>query len=129
MFKEPSAFEVQQLTSLQREMLIDHIDGALDVTVRDPHRVQTRNSLMANKMLRPDGPGLRPKTTVLTERGRYAVATLLAGYAEALVRAGMMESRPIDIMAQIKRRPRPESPEAAEQALLPARMAAEAFRK
>jgi len=125
---EPSAFEVNQLTALQREMLIAHIDGAVDATVRDHHLVVTRNSLLANKMLRPDGSMPRPKTTMLTERGRYALATLLAGYAEALVKAGMLESRPIGVLAHIKRR-RAETPISAEQALLPARMAVEAARK
>jgi hypothetical protein len=132
MFKKPSAFEVNQLTGKQRQMLIDHIDGPLDITTRDAHLIPVRNSLIASGMLRPDTPahiGLRPRTTILTERGRFALAAILANYAEALVRAGMMEARPIDILAQIKRSPRPVSPEAAEQALLPARMAAESFRK
>lgn len=131
MFKEPSAFEVNQLTGLQRKMLIDHIDGPIDVTVRDTHLIPVRNSLLANGMLRPDSTGqarIRPKATILTERGRYAMAATLANYAEALVKAGMMEARPIDILAQIKKRP-PSPAIAAEQALLPARMAAEAFRK
>jgi hypothetical protein len=128
MTKEPSAYEISQLTALQRNMLINHIDGTVDVTLHDHNLVQVRGSLLRNGMIKGATP-FRPRATMLTERGRYALAAVLAHYAEALVRAGVLEARPIDILAQIKRRPPTVSPEMAEKALLPAMLAVEAFRK
>jgi len=109
-------------------MLINHIDGTVDVTLNDHHLVMVRKSLLDNGMIR-GATQFRPRATVLTERGRYALASVLADYAEALVRAGMLEARPIDILAQIKRRPAPNPAVTAEQALLPARLAVDQARK
>jgi hypothetical protein len=125
--KEPSAYEISKLTALQRDMLVNHIDGTVDVTLNDHNLVQVRGSLLKNGMLKGATP-FRPRVTMLTERGRYALAAVLANYAEALVLAGMLEARPIDVLAQIKQR-QTVSPQAAKQALLPARMAVEDFRK
>ena len=124
----PSAGEIYKLTSLQRELLIEHIDGPIDVSVRKAHMIPVRNSLIGNGMLRGDssGPHMpRPRTTILTDYGRHAVAAILSMYAEALVKAGMLEARPIDVLAQLKSRPAVS----AHDALLPARMAIDALRK
>ena len=122
--KEPSAYEISKLTALQRDMLVNHIDGTVDVTLNDHNLVQVRGSLLHNGMIKGATP-FRPRATVLTERGRYALAAVLANYAEALVKAGMLDVRPIDVLKQLKNRPAVS----AYDALLPARMAVEAFRK
>lgn len=122
MGKEPTSTEVSRLSGYQRGMLIAHIDGAVDVTTHGHHHVVVRNSLMSNGMLRGETPGGRPRATVLTERGRMALAMVLGDYADALIRAGLLDQeRPIEVLARIKAR--------AREALLPARMAAEVFRK
>lgn len=131
MFVEPTSFEVNQLTANQRDVLISHVDGAVDVTLSDPNLVMARNSLMVKGFLRGDSPSgprsFRPRQTVLTERGRMALGMLLGIYADALTKAGLLdEERPIKVLERIKARAVPIT---AEQALLPARMAVEAFRK
>jgi hypothetical protein len=130
---EPSLYEIHRLTAFQRDMLIEHVDGPVDVTVRDHRRVCVRDSLITNGMLRPDHSGprpIRPKATILTERGRYALAAVLAHYAESLIRAGMLErSRPIEVLARIKAENAKITAERAETALLPARLAMGTLRK
>jgi hypothetical protein len=130
---EPSLHEIHSLTALQRDMLIAHVDGAVDVTVHDHRQVVIRASLIRNGMLRPfhSGPKpIRPKATILTERGRYALAAVLSHYAESLVRAGMLErSRPLAVWAGIKAEKAEITAKRAESALLPAKLAMAAIRK
>jgi len=83
---------VNQLTARQREMLLRHIDVPVDVTVSDQHVITVRRSLLNLGLIRPHPTGaIRPRHTVLTVDGRDAVCKILAGYADALVRAGLLE--------------------------------------
>lgn len=130
MSNEPTAFEVNQLTVYQRDMLVSHVDGAVDVVLDNHHLVNVRNSLMRIGMLRGDSThgikSIRPRTTVLTDRGRLALAMLLGNYADALTKAGLLDQeRPLKVLERI----RGNKAVSAEAALQPARMAVEAFRK
>lgn len=81
---------IRKFTSAQRDMLIDHIDGAVEVFAT--HLVQARLSLLRHKLLRPHPAGaIRPRQTTLTEEGRRAVGLILGDCADVLVRAGIME--------------------------------------
>lgn len=74
------------LSRLQRDMLIEHIDGgivAVDVT-----RLNTRDALVDRGLLVHIERGSRPLRTRLSEDGRAVVAAILADYAETLIRAG-----------------------------------------
>jgi hypothetical protein len=102
---------VRKLTSHQRNLLIDHIDGPVDVVVTDAHKVQCRNALIGLGLLRgTPSQAVRPRLTVLTERGRMAVAMVLGDYADALVRAGLLEQEnPLLVLKRLKaaRQPAP----------------------
>jgi len=91
---------VRQLTSLQRDMLIDHIDG--QVVVLANHLKNVRNSLIRIGLL-AGWPmhSKRPRATALTEPGRQVVGMILGQYADALVRAGLLD-RPLDILQRLK---------------------------
>ncbi len=106
--------KIRNLTAHQRKMLIDHIDGPLDVVASDGHRVQCRSALMSMGLLRGTPPGaLRPRHTILTERGRMAVAIVLGDYADALIRAGLLEQEnPLQVLQGLKAawRDEPASP-------------------
>src|SRR5882672_1877613 len=85
-----SVHVTKEFTAPQRDMLIDHIDGALEVSTT--RLVQVRRSLLARKLIRPYPPGAtRPRRTVLTEEGRNAACRILGECADALVRAGLMQ--------------------------------------
>lgn len=81
---------MKEFTPAQRDMLIDHIDGALEVSTS--RLVTVRRALLARKLIRPYPAGaIRPRQTTLTEHGRCAVCRILGDYADALVRAGILE--------------------------------------
>jgi hypothetical protein len=89
MLSEPA---VRKLSAPQHDLLLAHIDGPVDVVAADSHMTQVRRSLLNLGLLRPHPHGaIRPKHTVLSSAGRHAVGTILAGYADALVNAGLME--------------------------------------
>ncbi len=96
--------KIRNLTAHQRNMLIDHIDGPVDVVASDGHRVQCRGALMRMRLLRGTPPGaVRPRHTVLTEDGRMAVAITLGDYADALIRAGLLEQEnPLQVLQGLK---------------------------
>jgi hypothetical protein len=87
-----------------RELLIDHLDGA-EVALRAPsalkgmaaHAAAARYTLtmalIGRGWLRQMGSQARPTHTVITERGRDALAELLADYADALARAADFRDR------------------------------------
>lgn len=81
---------IRKLSTAARAMLINHIDREVPLDVREsPH---TRASLMNLGLLRgAPANNPKPKKTALTEHGRYAVDLLLGDYADALVRAGLLE--------------------------------------
>lgn len=81
---------LREFTPAQRDMLVDHIDGALEVSTS--RLVQVRRSLLVRRLIRPYPAGaIRPRQTTLTEQGRLAVCRILGDYADALVRAGILE--------------------------------------
>ncbi len=89
-----SDMAIRNLRHAQRSMLINHIDQAVDIDVRE--NPQTRLSLIQLGLLRGHPVGAaRPRATMLTEGGRYAVGLLLGYYADALVEAGFLEA-PLD---------------------------------
>lgn len=102
---------VRRLSNQQREMLIDHIDRSVPINNQTFARGgahATRDTLITHKLLKgmPSGAS-RPLNTVLTEDGRMAVALILAGYADALVAAGLLEDpstgeRPIEVLKRMK---------------------------
>lgn len=104
---------MRALSDIQRNLLIEHIDGPVAVTRLVPARDRTIRSLLTLRLLRPHpsaGPLSRhPRFTALTEAGRHSVAALLADYAEALVRAGCLEMEsglsPIEILQTMKASP------------------------
>jgi len=109
----PSEAVVRLLSPAQREMLIAHIDAALDVTTDQTQHV--RAALMKAGFLRghPFGAA-RPRLTVLTTEGRYAVGMILGSYADALVRAGLLEQEnPLNALQALREmraggRPQPQ---------------------
>ena len=95
-----SDYFVRQLTTLQRDMLIDHIDGEIEIVA--VHLKNVRNSLIRIGLLAGSPQySKRPRATILTEPGRQAVGIILGQYADALVRAGLLES-PIMVLMQLK---------------------------
>jgi hypothetical protein len=97
---------IRRLTAHQRDLLIDHIDGPVDVSVHNVHTVQCRNALIAYGLLRgtpTNVPTARPRHTALTERGRMAVAIVLGDYADGLIRAGLLEQEnPLEVLQRLK---------------------------
>lgn len=120
--------EIRNLTQYQRDLLIDHIDAEVDVNTRDPHMVGVRNSLMRIGMLKGSTPGtIRPRATVLTERGRMAVGMVLGQYADALARTGLVDR---DALLEGLRRLKVAKPAVSgPDALKPARLALKALQK
>jgi hypothetical protein len=102
----PSKTFVHNLSTAQRDLLIRHIDRAVDVVICDQPR--SREALLKTGLLKPELPGPQPKPrrTVLTEKGRRAVAMILAEYAEALVAAGYLEAyqeeTPMQVLQRLK---------------------------
>ena len=101
--------QIKNLTNAQRALLILHIDGPLPVIASDAAVMNTRRALMSRKLLKDDKPGplsWRPESTSLTEKGRNAVAAILAEYAEMLIKAGYLETdpdeSPLDALKRLK---------------------------
>lgn len=94
--------DVRRLTPNQRDLLIEHVDGEVDVVKSDHHQSIVRNSLMQLGMLRGTEK-VRPRFTVLTDRGRLALAMVLGQCADSLVRAGLLEQpNPLDVLRRLK---------------------------
>lgn len=93
---------VLKLSMMQRAVLIDHIDGAVELIIAE--RKMVRVSLMQIGLLRAENPrAIRPRATVLTEQGRRAVGIILGDYADALVRAGILEQEnPLQVLLRLK---------------------------
>lgn len=90
-----------RLSSAQRDMLIAHIDG--DVGIIRSFQAVARKALLARGLLRtPSCHTARPAFTRLTDAGRQAVAVILGDYADALVRAGMLEQSPLSVLQRLK---------------------------
>jgi len=83
-------YVIKKLTKLQREFLIDHVDG-MRPFIDQPVDNQVRESLITRHMIRYE-PDIRsrlgrPDGTVLTDDGRSALGYVLGDYADALIRA------------------------------------------
>jgi hypothetical protein len=130
-YRPVSATEVRNLSQYQRDVLLDHIDGAVDVSISNPHLLAVRYSLMKIGMLMASTPGPaanRPRASVLTERGRMAVGMVLGQYADALVRVGLVhEETPMRVLQRLRSGGKP--PVSAETALEPARLAMKSLQK
>jgi hypothetical protein len=117
--------EIRRLTKSQRDFLIDHIDGEVAVVLANNHCISTvRTSLLKAGLLKGSPPNSqRPRATLLTERGRMAVGLVLADYADALVRAGVLDQQltPLAVLRSLKALRNP--PVSAETALEPVRVA------
>lgn len=81
---------VNRLSKLQREFLIDHVDG-LRPFADQPVENATRAALLWRKLIRYEPPRTnrlgRPNGTVLTDDGREALGFILGCYADSLTRA------------------------------------------
>lgn len=77
-----------QLSLLQRDMLIEHLDTTVSVQRHfDPYRNKIRRQLVDAGLLQLDRPCF-PNYTSLTDRGRERLCAILADYADALARSG-----------------------------------------
>lgn len=101
---------VRGLRIAQRELIVKHVNGPQPfIAFGDKQSIV---ALMSLNLLKGDAHH-RPRFTMLTETGREAAAMILGQYADALVEAGCLEpdyfpERPLDILARLKARPRPE---------------------
>ena len=86
---------LRNLSIAQRNMLVDHINGPVGISLTNPRTIQGRNALIAQGLLQRSPEPARPHSTVLTELGRMALAAVLDEYAEVLIRAGYLEPQPI----------------------------------
>jgi DNA-binding PadR family transcriptional regulator len=76
------------ISPIFRDILIEHIDGPVQIIVGDPHRSTRLRALRSLGLLRFDHySSSRPRQTHITEKGRAALAEALADWADALVRA------------------------------------------
>lgn len=94
---------IRKLSSYQRGLLIDHIDGQVAVRLVD-NLVMARKALIdAGLLIGIPANTARPRYTSLTERGRMAVAMILGDYADALVRSGLLEQEnPLNVLRQLQ---------------------------
>lgn len=87
---------VRKLSANQRQMLLEHIDGSVGMVIEHLHL--TRHALMNMGLLRTTQQS-RPHYTSLTEKGRMAVAMILADCADMLVQAGLLEQEsPLSVL-------------------------------
>lgn len=79
----------EDLSALQRNFLIKHIDGAKEIPVPVFVHEQTgpRANLIKRDLIKLNRPKFASKT-LLTDKGRAVLAIILGDYADALVRAG-----------------------------------------
>jgi hypothetical protein len=91
-----------------RDVLLDHVDGSCPYVPDDAVRRLSIVALLKREFLRftpPGSPGpipFRPTHTYITSRGREALAFLLADYADALTRAGILRD---DAFAEVAEKP------------------------
>lgn len=89
-----------QLSIPQRDLLIEHLDVAVPVSIRlDRYRNQTLRSLVEAGLVTyspicggAQGP-IRPKETRITDAGRTLVSRILADCADVLARATEIQDR------------------------------------
>ena len=89
---------VRRLSHSQRAALIDHVCGPqpIDYTIKPRGQDHRRiiHSLVGQDLIRRCGgmsTARRPTMTQITDFGREVAAAVLAGYADALVRAGCLD--------------------------------------
>src|SRR5579863_25172 len=102
--KPVSDAEIRRLSAAQRNLLIDHIDGPVDVSLINRWDKSARRGLISTRLLEGHPRGsIRPRQTTLTERGREALGMVLGDYADALVRAGLLEQQnPLAVLRRLK---------------------------
>lgn len=77
----------RSLSDRQRQFLLRHIDGPVQVNVFDS---RTLYPLVAKGLIRCDRP-VRPKMTSLTPDGRYALGVILGDAADVLSSTGVID--------------------------------------
>lgn len=82
----------RELTSLQRDYLIDHACGPRPIIVSEDFK--SRNALLSRGLIRTPAHSARPTYTELTELGRKVLCCVLGAYADALVRAEQLLEAP-----------------------------------
>jgi hypothetical protein len=90
---------IERLSKLQREFLIDHVDG-IRPFADAPVENATRGALLARKFICYEPPQRnrlgRPVGTVLTDTGREALSFILGDMADNLTRALLANERCLD---------------------------------
>lgn len=83
---------IRRFSRAQRDFIIAHIDGPVQINVHYTPLGLTRNLLVGLGVLRlvPIGAE-KPRFTELTSDGREALGVILGDYADALVAAGMLD--------------------------------------
>lgn len=96
------------LLKSSRDLLINHIDGPVPLTIHGNER-GPRNALLARSLIAfPRGGMTTPNSTHITNLGREVLCCILGDYADALVRAGVLENvQPI----VLKKLPKVEGPD------------------
>lgn len=101
------------LSACVRDLLIEHIESVVPlvrtVTRAEAGRTRMRRVLIAQGALRYDRQDF-PRATLITERGRQRLATALADWADALVRAGYSGVNPPSTIPEAVSRPTPPEP-------------------
>ena len=90
---------VSRMPKIQRDFLIEHVNGAQTIDVGEDTR--TRTAMFARDLIRYVGAGKdgeRPHFTALTELGREVVCSILGDYADALVKSGCLEDAPLIVV-------------------------------
>ncbi len=86
------------LTSQQRDYLIDHIDGLRHVHL-DCVEHRTRDALMSRRLVRyHEHQTARPSHTELTDLGREVLSYVLGMYADALMRWHVIKEIPVIVI-------------------------------
>lgn len=85
----------RKLTHDARDLLLRHINGQYEVAFGERHA--TRITLVNLGLVQPERAH-RPTRTMITDKGRLVLSTILANYADALVRAGYLNAVPITLV-------------------------------
>lgn len=86
----------QSLSSAQRDMLIEHVDGIklIWLGVIRTERATTRNGLIERNLIRWNKSTPRPTHTRITDDGRCVLGFVLGAYVDALVSSGYGVTEP-----------------------------------
>ena len=94
-------FVIKNMPKLQRDYLVDHACGPRPIVVSE--NSASREALMDRRLIRTPAHTERPAYTELTDLGREVLCTILADYADALVKAELLQSAPTIELRSISR--------------------------